>query len=412
MTDKNKGRNILRNKLIAYTVTVVATIVLMFFNIYYMQTRGQQEYQKVSSLQPLLDEVSNELDTNTNYVKTLTQRFHNANQSTLQMIELLMRSGRFQELQQATDYLTAAQSLRDISQNTGMYSMFIFTQYGDLVLMDNLDFYEAGFGETTYNLLKTEYNPSGVFSPAEFQRLAARTEGWDGTVYTSGTTVEYRPVYSVISDSSGNIYRGYYYSTSLKSESGEDTGYYLVAMADASELDSEISGLKNIGNIINGMGAGRTGFVFSLDPETGEFIYFKNTEGVNLTGESYTEAGVTEDILVDGYSGVQTIDGVQYYCVTKVYSSDVFGSYVVIAASIPELELYASRASNVLWSVLIFVIVGSLILTFAVVLQVDQMKKVLWLRQEDFSSGLKAETRFTTTKHWHSESYHFFSLAS
>ena len=370
MVDKKKGRNLLRNKAIAYAVVVVATIILITFNIYYIQTVGQQEYQKTSSLEPLLEEVMNELDTNASYVQTLTNRFHNANQSTLQMIELLLRSGCFKELQEATDILDAAQALKNLSQNTGMYSMFIFTQYGDLVLMDKLEFYEAGLMDMQYNLMRTENNPAGVFSTDEFQRLTARTGGWDGTVYTSGTTAECKPVYTVIEDSAGNIYNGYYYSTAIKTEDGSKSGYYLVAMADASELDAEISGLKNIESILTNMGVGKTGFVFSLSPETGEFLYFENAEGLNLTGEKYAESGITDDVLVDGYSGIQIIDGVEYFCVTKVYSSEVFGDYVVIAASVPEVELYASRTSNVLWSVLIFIIVGSLI-----ILQIDQYKK-------------------------------------
>ena len=52
-----KSGKILKRKIITYVVTVVVTILVMVFLLMYMQTKGQAEYQKNMSLQPLLDEI-------------------------------------------------------------------------------------------------------------------------------------------------------------------------------------------------------------------------------------------------------------------------------------------------------------------------------------------------------------------
>lgn len=376
MGNKNKRVNSLAIKFAAYLITVVITIGLMVTVLYQIQTRGQEEYQKRMSFMPLLDEVTKELDQKTENIATLTDRFHSANQTTIRLVGLFMESGAFVELQSANSAISGAESLRGLSENTGLYSTLIIDTAGNLILMDNVDVYKRNGEDFQFNVIKTETNPQGVFTPEQFRQITASDNGWEGTyrVNPDGTS-EYAAVHAIFVASDGQQYNGYYYSAPLLSTTGDFTGYYLVAMADSDQMDKDIENLKNIRTVLGSIGVGKTGIVFSLDPETGDFLFFEDHDGNVYTGESYKSIGITDEVLTDGYSGMQEIDGKQYYCVAKNYSSEVFGDCVVIVASLPESEMYSSRLTNVFWSVLAFVLVGNMILTYAIILQVDQVRK-------------------------------------
>ena len=370
MAEKKRMRA-LTFKLVAYSVTIIMTILLMIMILAQIQTRGQEEYQKKMSLVPLLDEIVEELDLKSRNVETLTNRFHSSNQTTLDMVELFMESGAFKELSAATDMISAATSLKNLTESTGMDSMMVVDSQGNLRLMDNVDFYRIMGSNAQYNMIKSDSNPAGVFSAEDFSYLTASADGWKGTSRATANGTEYAPVHTVTTGTDGSQYIGYYYSTPFNLI----PGCYLVAMADANKMEKEIANLENIETVLGSIGVGQSGIVFSLDPETGNFVFFEDKDGVVLTGEKYKDSGVTDDILKDGYSGIQEIRGKKYYCVSKTYSSEVFGDCIVIVATIMDSELYGSRTSNVLWSVLAFVFVGILIITYAFIIQVDQIKK-------------------------------------
>lgn len=304
-------------------------------------------------------------------METLTQRFHASNQSTLRLVEMFMESGAFKELAAATDMITAATSLKELTENTGMDSMFIIDGKGNLMLMDNVQFYQIMGTNVQFNMVKTDTNPGGVFTAEELKNIVASGDGWQGTERKTDQGIEYAPVHSVTTASDGAEYNGYYYSTPFKII----PGYFLVAMADSNKMEGELANLKNIETVLSSIGVGQTGIVFSVDPKSGDFIFFEDRDGLELTGENFRNHGITDQILTDGYSGIQEIDGKKYYCVAKTYSSEVFGDCIVIVASIFDSELYGARTSNVFWSVLSFMFVGIIILAYAYIIQVDQIKK-------------------------------------
>lgn len=376
MANKEKHHSILRRKLIRYAVTVLTTIVLMIVLLNYMQSKGQAEYQKNMSLVPLLDEVIDKLDSQTESVEALTRRFHNANQTSVRLVGLFLQSGAFKELQDATDLTSAAAILRNLTANTGMTSIMIVDSEGNLQLVDNADIYRNSGNNLKYNMIKGVNNPSGAFTPWDFKRIRAYGGGWEGTyLVSSDGSGEVSPVKAVIVASDGTTYNGYYYSTPILTEDGKFSGYYLVAMADSTQMEKDISGLTDMSKVLESMGVGNSGFVFSLDPSSGDFIYYRDAEGLELTGESFRQNGITDDILKDGYTGIQEIRGTKYYCVAKLYSSEVFGDKIVIAATLQESELFGSKIYNTFWAVLIFFIIGNLILTYAIIIQVDQIRK-------------------------------------
>lgn len=376
MAKNKKPRSLIRRKLFSYVLTVLVTIAIMIVLLHYMQSKGQAEYQKNMSLIPLLDEVVEKLDSQTQSVDALTKRFHNANQISARLVGLFLQSGAFKELQDATDATSAATILRNLTANTGMTSIMIVDTEGNLLLVDSADIYRNSGNDLKYNMIKGVNNPSGAFTPWDFKRIRAYGGGWEGTyLISSDGSGEVSPVKAVIVASDGTTYNGYYYSTPILTENGEFSGYFLVAMADSTQMENDISGLTDMSKVLESLGVGNTGFVFSLDPSSGDFIYYRDTEGLDLTGENFRKNGITDEVLKDGYAGIQEIHGTKYYCVTKLYSSEVFGDRIVIAATLPESELFGSRIYNTFWAVLIFLVVGNLILTYAVIVQVDQIKK-------------------------------------
>ena len=373
--ETKKKKNLLTRKLVRYLITIIVTLALMVVVLYYMQTKGQAEYQKNMSLVPLLDEVTEDLDSHTKSVEALTKRFHSANQISVRLVGLFLESGAFKELQQATDAASGSAALKALSSKTGMYSMMIIDTLGNLLLTDDADFYKRVGTNQNINIVRAKNNAAGIFTVVQFDGITKAIEGWEGTYrLLADGTPEIKPIQVFINAEDGTTNDGYYYSTPIKDENGNYSGYFLVAMADAAQMEADISGLTNMADVLESVGVGN-GFVFSLDPKTGDFTFFRNEEGLDLTGENYKKTGLTDEILVDGYSGLQEICGTEYYCVTKIYSSSVFGKRVVIAATLPETELYGSRVFNIFWGVLAMFVVGNLILTYATIIQIDQLKK-------------------------------------
>ncbi|MCR5731596.1 MAG: mechanosensitive ion channel family protein [Sphaerochaetaceae bacterium] len=261
--------------------------------------------------------------------------------------------------------------------NTGFDSVFVIDTKGNIVLANNYDTQHEEIGKIIkYNLIRTNSNPTGVFTPEQFKILTASENGWTGTTRTTiknGT--EFNPVIATTDLTDKAKYSGYYYSYPVLNADGTPTGYYLVAAANSSQINNDLQSLKSIQTLLNSIQINSSGFIFTLDPENGTFSFFKNSDGLILTDRDFRECGITDDILKDGYSGFQKIEGESYFCISRKYSSDVFSNEVLLVAATPDFELYRSRFTDVFWSTIAFVLVGSLILCYVILIMLGQVKE-------------------------------------
>ena len=106
--------------------------------------------------------------------------------------------------------------------------MMIFDSDGNLVLLDNEDFYKSWGIRRPYNVIRTNTNTAGAFTYVQFERLTSMNDGWEGTYkLLSDGTIEIRPVQALIQAEDGKTYNGYYYSTPIKDGKGDYTGTFL-----------------------------------------------------------------------------------------------------------------------------------------------------------------------------------------
>ena len=147
--------------------------------------------------------------------------------------------------------------------------------------------------------------------------------------------------------------------------------YVLALGKDASVLDVHISTLTDISVVLSRAAVANDGFMFAVDQEDGTFLYYINGEDI-LTGQSAYKAGLSKEALNDGYVGTEEINGKKYYCVSKT-----FGDQTVVCAVAQREKVIANDKYVLFWSILGFILIMLLCLTYAVIVRNDFVKSAV-----------------------------------
>ncbi len=371
-SSKKLARRLWRNSSIIFLLTAMAIVsMVILFNI--GQSSFAQFKQKQDS-ERVLDEVVATLEANSNQVHILTDRFHMTNQISVQMIEQLAEYGKL-------NYIPAAWAagddiaityMKEIVETAGVEDLML-TSVDSTVLLSSKMHTLAD----AYNLIQSDTNPNGVLTAAQFRELSRTDGNRRGTSEKDPVTGEITSVFPVqasIKDDEGLDRTVFFYSYPIM-YNGQFTGTYYIIPSYTDELDFELSNIKDIKLILNGIHVGLTGFTFSVDTKTQTFTYYDDgTSMGDLTGRNYLLYGLTEDAVKDGYAGRQTIKDIEYYCVSRAYYSDVYGYNTVVAAVVSEDEINGSNSIVVGWSVMAFCVCLLIVVTYMIIVQIDEIR--------------------------------------
>jgi len=284
----------------------------------------------------------------------LTVIFHDGNQDMLEDLRQLLTGGLFDFLTEM-DTETRSEVFADIVERSGVDYLFIMSEDGRMVLTPLAEFY--GIDPVQAGLLSTE----------NAAKLLVGTLNRDGSV---------SPVFE--ENSSGSYY---FYSIPCEVEGG--MRFVLVLGAESSVLDVQIASLNDLSVVLSRSAVGNNGFMFAVDRDDQNFIYYRQGN-VDLSGTSALASGLSEAALQDGYSGLETINGVKYYCVSRT-----FGDKTVICAVADTVSIFANDRYVLFWSITGFVLVMLLCLAYAVIVRNDFVRhmvntdKVIIRRKED-----------------------------
>ena len=312
---------------------ILGAVIISIF-LTQMQHQTALVKQRENNMQSLSDAVAI-MESNSADAKELSAIFHDGNQDMLDDLKELFQSGLFDYLTLA-DTATRSEAFADIVERSGVDYLFVMYNDGRVAV--------APYEQLTGKSLVTE----GYLSAENLVRLV------EGTKKANG---------SVVPVTEKNAYGQFYFYSMPYSYRG--SSFTMVLGADVADLDVQINSLTDVSVVLKRAVVGNNGFLFAVDKADSTFIYYENGKEV-LTGRNALEAGLSEAALQDGYSGIEYINGVKYYCSSRTYRSST-----VICAVADTEEIYANDKYVVFWSITSFVLVMLLCLFYAIIVRND-----------------------------------------
>ena len=327
---------------------IVGALLISLF-LRQMQQRTALIKQQQNSEQSLQEAVSI-LEKNSTDAEELSYVFHDGNQDMLDDLNELLTSGLFNSLV-TEESERRSEVFAEVVERSGVDYLFLMSEDGRILLSPYPDY---------YNVDVVEF---GLLTPENLALLAQGTKSEDGSLHPA--------------EEHNNFGDFYFYSHRFTYGQSE---LLLVLGAKAETLDVQISALQDVSVVLSRATVNNQGFLFAVDAVSNTFLYYKNGEEV-LTGQNALEAGLTQLALQDGYSGIQTINGTRYYCVSRT-----FGDSTVICAVADTAEIFANDRYVLFWSISGFLVVMVLCLAYAVIVRNDFVRNVVETKKKIFTT--------------------------
>ena len=379
-----KNRNAyLRRSILSIEVLLIGAVALCGL-LSLMQTRATETLQQQRS-EKILEEVENTLTVNDLTINSAIYEFNETNQSTLSILsDYIEDVDVLQPLEEATTpeeaqelILDACGSFKKICDNVGVSNIFLIQDDGQTIISSAISSLNINWRDVT--------------TPDVFNNLTAHSETQNGTEkITEKGDKEYVPMISPYESVS-------YYTYSTFFMSYNEHSYFLLTNISDGILTAELSGIKDISSVLSGVSIGKSGFLFAVDSQTEEFIYF-NDGNETLSGEKYSKYGMSEEAAKNNYVGYQTIAGVDYYLVAKSFESESYGKFTVLAAVLSVQEMLVANVSVIALSCLAFVLVSCIIVAYGMVLKRDVADHVISL-EDKLSTNYKDQNKNGKTKY-------------
>ena len=348
-----KANRYFRTKVLFNIFLIILGAVLIGLFLHQMQSKTALAKQDENSRLALEEAVSG-LEANVQNADALTAIFHDGNQEELDDMCTLFSSGVFESMTDATNK-DRSEVMKDMVERSGIQYLFLMSMDGKVVLSQHENLY--GINLASMSLMTQE----------NINDLLKGTEAEDGTV----TPVTVKNRYGTF----------YFYSEPYKYQ---DQTFIFALGTDSSVLDVQLSSLTDVSVVLSRIAVGNDGFVFAVNKKDGTFLYYKNGNEV-LTGRRAAGTGLTKEALNDGYAGIQTINGVEYYCVSKEYGGQAVISAVAQTDKIVDNDKYV-----LFWTITGFVLTMLICLAYAVIVRNDFVQREV--RTERVTLNPKSET--------------------
>ena len=324
---------VLSKVIINLALIILGAVVLTVF-LRNVQTKSSLAKQQRNN-ELALSEVVAILEKNEDSSSALRDIYHEGNWKSLDEIELLLNKGMFDSIVK-NDNTVRSEVFASLAERAGLPYLYLLSMDGSVVIspdasMQGLNPAVRGYltQENINHLLNWCLDEQGNAVPV-------RVENQYGTYYFYSKPYNYA-----------------------------NRRYALVLGADSWALDERIASLNDASAVLSRMGVINSGFLFAVDRTDNLFVYYNDGQDI-LSGHNALACGLNEEALKDGYNGMQSIQGQEYYCTSRLFGSDT----VIISAARSEAVL--SHDKYVLfWSIMGFCIVMILCLVYAVIVRND-----------------------------------------
>lgn len=317
-------RKVFIKKVIICIVSIVLSTIMMAFCLKNLQNQMVQ-YNQTSQSNRALDHVVELLQKNEENIENLTSFYHKMNN---QMLEDVYQCGI--QNKSTSSIPVAFQNVFDAtSKHNYADYLCLINNKGDVVAsIENAD---------GVNLINSNLMRLNLISKNDIKRLLAQ----DNDSFIKASTED------------GNYY---VYAKAV-------SNYTLILGMNDMVLNYQSQSLSDISDTFQTSMLGESGFLFAMDPKTKKFTFYENKD-INLTKQNVLDCGLDEKILKDRYTGIQTIQGQSYYCVTRMYNDKM-----EICAAIPVDDIFFRNDDAIHWILLFYFIVVSLMLIYSLILR-------------------------------------------
>lgn len=353
-TRKRANRHFI-GKMVLNACLVVIGAILITSVLGSLQHMASIARQRESS-SATLNETVRLLKKNVEKTDDAKQMFHDCNQDILADLEMLISGGDSAQAEEAGSSLSGIISER---YDLGINNIYILSKKGNVLFTSNEDLNGKNIVD------------AGVLSEENYRQVAQGTVNAEGIV---------EPAYEEGGD-------GAYYFFYSMPVSYDGRNCMLVIDVESSVLASQIGSLNDVAGYLDQADIENDGFIFAVDKGTGQYLYFPQGDDqgdAGLTGQSAAETGLSKEALTDGYSGTETINGIKYFCVSKVYADD----YILCAAA-PVSKIYRYDRKAIFWSVAAFLAVMLLCLIYAIIVRNDFVRDAVDTKKKIFRKNSK-----------------------
>ncbi|MCQ2427709.1 MAG: hypothetical protein MJ137_04825, partial [Clostridia bacterium] len=317
-------------------------IVLGLIAVFSFMAYMQHEYSVRKSNQTAaaaLDTIIETLGSNSEKIEALRERYHSDNRTVLNDISTLMKSEHYISLS-TVGTAERCSVMKQLSAAVGDSGFLVVIDKDGTILMSPE---ESAIGS---NIVA-----NGSINGDDLAFLLNSS----GSDYSKN---------QIIGTPAGTNVKAYFYGCPITEP------YYLIYAVDSLELDKQFDALKEIKPILSSVVVGNDGFVFAVDTSTGLFMHFDDGKDC-LDGHKFEDSGLSSEALGDRYSGIQNINGTEYQCLSRTYSSPIYGEYTVITAVCPAESIFSKDKTTINLTAATFFICSGIILFYAMMLQAD-----------------------------------------
>ena len=182
--------------------------------------------------------------------------------------------------------------------------------------------------------------------------------------------------------------RVFFYSVKCQFD-GEDQVLVLGVNAEAQVRDLDM--LVDVGQVLERATVGNDGFMFAVNAADGTFLSYRNGQE-DLTGKNVQEAGLSLNALEDGYCGMESINGKNYYCVSRHLENGT-----VICAVTEADKVFANDRYVLGWTIAIFLLMMFLCLIYTVIVRNDYIRNAVETKKKTIYRWIGSPIIFDVT---------------
>lgn len=316
---------------IVFILIVVGLTTLFIERVQNESTRRRQ----IKMSNDVLNSTIEMMDSNASVIEELKKDFNSNNQQSVFNIELLFESGAFSNLAEMS-LEESVNFFAKIKKDAGINYLFLIDNKGSVVLTDEMK--NVG---GKLNQLLSDNNIKEILSNTNTKKGTTEyITNKDGSISRN-----YLPVNARFTIE--NVERSFnFYSYPICAQGTDEVyvdpngvSYFILLGADTALLDNQLYDLTNIQGLIDSITIGEDGFLFAIDKLTGKFIYFDDGEST-LTDKLCIDVGLDYKKITDESSQVLDFNNNSYFCVTRNYNSETYGSFMLISAAVTSQSLY------------------------------------------------------------------------
>lgn len=343
---------ILKRGMITNAVLLIAGIAVIMTALFALQKQDSVK-QAQNILSHSIDTVMDALDTNAEDANALNARVHRDNQAIVNTL-----AGLIYNPNGSGQYLSDQAAFSNLADTVG----------GNIELLiigkDGIVKYASTQTHAGLNLVQ-----ANIFTQEQIDHMLRKTIHDDQEIngtsfYTFDGSVVIQAECEPVRARFGEDSRESYFYSSTQNE-----GEALVLKTYASTLNTLMSDIGDMGTILSNEVMENNGFLFAIDKK-GIFTYFDDGNTV-LTGEHFSASGLSAEVLNDQYRGTQTINGVEYQCQSKIYSSALYGDGVIVSAVQPDQSVVRSSFLTSVLIIVVFAGIAIIIMIYTMFMKVD-----------------------------------------